>query len=160
MEVQKEVVRLLNFAYRYLSYRMRTEQEIKMYLFQKAEQKHIPSHFIDKTIDQLKEEGYINDTAYIQEFIHSRSSSKPKSEFVLSMELRQKGVSKDLIDTYFEANPLNEKFLAKKALQSKWSRYSAYSSEERTKKAIQFLLRRGFTYDIIKKTIEELASEE
>ena len=139
---------------------MRTEQEVRNYLLQKAEKRSIAGFFIDSVIKRLVEDNYINDDLFIDEYVSARLKSKPKSTYVLTLELLQKGVQQEKINSYFELHALNEESFAKKALEKKWSIYKNQTKEMRFKKASDFLRRRGFSFSIIKKTIEELESAE
>lgn len=160
MEEKKEYNQLLNAAYRYLGYRMRTQKEVENYLSQKAQQRNISNEYIPQVIIRLTEDGLINDSQFIEEFINSRSKTKPKSTYALTVELLRKGISRDSIESYFEVNTLNEGQLAKQALQKKWLLLKTLPTEKKLKKATDFLRSRGFSFDVIKKTIEELRTSE
>lgn len=154
------VSRLLSFAYHYLSYRARTGKEMETYLKKKAEKYRFSSDSVETAFTTLLEQGYINDLSFIESFIYSRSQNKPKGEYALMSELKQKGISRELIENYFENNPIDEQGLAYRALHKIWYRISSLPKLVRIKKAADFLGRRGFQYDTIKKTIEELDHEE
>ena len=141
----------LNLAYFYLKFRARTEKEIIRYLERKKEH-HFTPEVIEKVITQLKEQGYIDDVNFIRLFVSERNKLKPKSAFALSRELQQKGINKELIDAFFEQNQQDETNLAFLALQKKQQTLSRLDPKTRFKKAISFLLRRGFSYEIAKKT--------
>ncbi len=158
METKKEFIQLLNYAYRYLSYRMRTEYEVKRYLMEKAQKRGFPTEYIKEVIKRLIEDKYINDDLFIEEYVNARSKAKPKSAFALTQELQQKGVNQTKIQDYFEEHSIDEYALAKKALLKKWSIYQHLIPLKRFKKASDFLQRRGFSFSIVKKTIEELES--
>jgi regulatory protein len=151
---------LISWAYRYLSYRSRTEKEMREYLLKKAHTYGFSSELVDEVITLLKEEQYLDDRAFIAEFVRARSSSKPKGVFVLRQELLHKGISQILLDEYFESHILPELDLAQKALQKIWYRLKSLEPLLRRKRAGDFLRRRGFTYDAIQETIEELEGRE
>jgi len=140
----------LNLAYFYLKFRPRTEREITRYLEKKKN--NFTSEIIKKVIAQLKEQGYVDDEKFIKLFITQRNKLKPKSTFALSRELQQLGVNRELIDAFFEQNQQNEANLALLALQKKIQTFSRLDSKTRFKKAISFLLRRGFSYEVAKET--------
>lgn len=160
MELNREYTQLLNYAYRYLSYRMRTRKELESYLLQKSVAKNINAEHVKQVMETLIEERLVDDEKFIEEFVTSRINSKPKSEYVLTLELLKKGVSRDDIERYFEKNTVDEYSLAKKALLRKWSVFKQYSAEKCFKKSADFLQRRGFSFTVIKKTIEEMESSE
>ncbi len=155
-----DVSRLLASAYHYLSYRARTKKEMKDYLEKKAAKYNFSSEVVEAVFLRLTEEGYINDEVFIESFIYSRGQNKPKGGYALIAELQQKGIPRNLIEEYLAGNPIDEHSLATCALTKIWYRISRLPKLERTKKATDFLLRRGFQYDVIKKTIEEFALSE
>jgi len=140
----------LNLAYFFLKFRLRTEKEIVKYLERKKN--NFTPEIIEKVVTQLKEQGYVDDEKFIKLFVTQRNKLKPKSAFALSRELQQLGVDRDLIDAFFEQNPEDETNLAFLALQKKQQTFSRLDPKTRFKKAISFLLRRGFSYEIAKKT--------
>jgi regulatory protein len=154
--IQEDVQRALNRAYFYLKFRPRTRKEVSDYLHKKSEKfYHWPDEVIDTALVLLEERGFINDRAFIESFVVSRNVTKPKSEFALRQEMMKVGVSKELLDEYFQESPTDEEALARKALAPRWSRYSPLSPKERFEKAASFLMRRGFQFSVAKKVIEE-----
>lgn len=151
---------LLALAYRYLSYRARTEKELREYLQKKAKKHQFSLDVINKVFLRLQEEGYVNDEEFIELFVASRSHHKPKGKYALLSELQQKGISRERIENYFAQNPLEEIGLANAALFKVWYKIKTLPKLKRTQKAISFLRSRGFQYDAIKKTIEELERSE
>ena len=160
MEENKEVIKLLGYAYRYLGYRARTKKEMEDFFKKKSEKFPISPKAVEQTLQYLEEEGYINDQEFIEAYISSRNNLKPKSSYALTIELMRKGIDRNLVETYFEIHPANEGSLARKALQRKWSMLQKLPPDARDRKAINFLRSRGFEYDLIKRTIEELEFEE
>ncbi len=144
---------LLNYAYFYLKFRPRTVKEMRDYLYKKIEKRHWSRDDVEKTIKELLELEMLNDREFIRMFVEQRNLVKPKSEFVLRRELRQHGISKEIIDEYFAGHPQNEEGLALKALERHWSRFKNLLPRDRFQKAAAYLMRRGFGFEIIKKTI-------
>lgn len=147
----------LSLAYRFLSFRPRSVGEVEKYLQKKAEKYTITSGEIQATLELLKDQGYLNDLEFIKSFVNSRNSLKPKSKRVLEMELKRLGVSQTDIDTFFSENSTDEAELAQKALQKKVKSLSSIPDKrKRFQKAISFLQRRGFSYDIAKESYNKL----
>jgi len=147
----------LSLAYKYLSFRPRTVVEVDKYLQKKVEKYVLTPGEIQAVLELLKEQGYLNDLEFIKSFVNSRNSLKPKSKRVLEMELKRLGVSQADIDTFFLKNETDESGLAQQALQKKMKSLS-YISDERKRfiKAISFLQRRGFSYDVARKIYNKL----
>lgn len=157
--MQKDVTKALNRAYFYLKFRPRTKREVILYLQKKSEKiYHWDPEVIDKVIELLEEEGLINDRAFIESFVSSRALIKPKGEFALRQELMKYGIDKDLLDEYFAEKPLMEEDLAGKAISTHWNRYKRFDKKTRFQKAVQFLMRRGFSFSVAKKVIEDFCN--
>ncbi len=150
----------LSLAYRYLSFRPRTIKEMELHLQKKSQKYGFTLAEIEATIELLKNQGFLNDEEFIKSFIASRNSLKPKGRKVLEIELRRLGVSQIDYTNYFSENTEDEEGLAKKALQKKIKSLSAIMDEKkRYEKAISFLLRRGFSYDIARQTYLQLTQK-
>ncbi|MBI5358118.1 RecX family transcriptional regulator [Candidatus Amesbacteria bacterium] len=124
----------LENAFHYLSFRSRSEKEMRDYL----KKKEILE--IDETIEKLKELDFINDNKFIQEFVDSRSKNKPKGKKALMIELARKGIKVKELD-------VNEDELAKKALLKK--------KTFRDRNQLQrFLYSRGFSSSVIERAVK------
>jgi len=149
----------LSLAYRYLSFRPRTVIEVEKYLQKKALKYLFTAGEITATLELLKDQGYLNDLEFIKSFVNSRNLLKPKSKRVLKMELKGLGVSQMNIDTYFSENSTDEGELAQKALRKKMKSLALIHDEKkRFIKAVSFLQRRGFSYDVAKKAYLQLTN--
>ncbi len=160
MSDTQDLQALLNYAYFYLKFRPRSKKEVRDYLYKKIERRHFSRDVANQAIKNLEEQDLVNDKNFIVWFVEQRNLSKPKSKFALKSELLRFGISKDLIDDYFLNNELPEDELALKALKPRWQRYSSLPSVKRFEKAASFLARRGFSFEIIKNTIEKLEEKD
>lgn len=147
----------LALAYRFLSFRPRTVIEVEKYLQKKAKQCLLTPGEIQAAIEILKDQEYLNDLGFIRSFVNSRNSLKPKSKRVLEMELKRLGISQTDIDAFFSENPNDETELAQKALKKKVKALLLISDEKkRFMKAVSFLQRRGFSFDVAKQAYLQL----
>lgn len=150
----------LSLAYRYLSFRPRTVREVELYLQKKSQKYLFTQEEIASVIELLKDQGFLNDVEFIRSFITSRNSLKPKGQKLLEIELRRLGVSQADCVNYLSENVGDESKLAKKALQIKLKSLAGILDEKkRYEKAISFLLRRGFSYDIARQTYLQLTQK-
>jgi regulatory protein len=162
MEKKDLETMLLNKCYRFLSFRARTEKEISQYIQKKSKKYENLDLTIQEELEKnilktLKVQGLINDSAFISEWVSYRTAVKPRSRFLLQIELTKKGIQKDLIDEYFQNNTLDEESLAKDTLKQKFRSISLIEDQKkRFNKALSFLMRRGFSYSISKKAFEDL----
>ena len=79
----------MDAASRYLGYRARSEGELRKYLRKRG----FSSQCVERTLAQLREKGYTNDSAFARLWIENRESSKPRSRSLLRWELREKGIN-------------------------------------------------------------------
>jgi len=157
--MNNDLLVLLNKAYFFLKFRPRSEKEIRDYLYKKIKSKHWSRDDAEKVIEELKEEDLIDDKKFVDWFVRFRITLKPKGKKVLVRELKQKGISDELIEKYFSENKIDEESLAFKILEKRWPRFKNLDSRKRFEKATRFLMSRGFNYDLIKKTISKLQDD-
>ncbi|OGK42059.1 hypothetical protein A3A74_00255 [Candidatus Roizmanbacteria bacterium RIFCSPLOWO2_01_FULL_35_13] len=156
MSSDNDLQELFNKAYFFLKFRPRTKKEMRDYLYKKIQKRHFSRDDADKVILQLEEQKMIDDKAFVEWFIDQRSRTKQKGAFVLKGEMLRLGIPKELINQRLEEKPLEEEDLAFKALSSKWHRFKNLEKKDRFVKATALLSRRGFSFDLIRKTINKL----
>lgn len=71
------------------------------------------------------------------------------------MELRFKGIDRDLIERSL-AEKVDEEALAKKSFLKKISSLKGLPPEVQKEKLVGFLSRRGFSWEVIRKTLDEI----
>lgn len=136
---------------RFLSYRPRSEKEVKDYLQKKK--KGVKT--ISGVTRRLKEQRLIDDTAFARWWLEQRIQFRPKGKRLLWLELRKKGVDPEVIDGVL-AGYSQELSLAQKLAQKKLKTYRHLDPLEFRQKMTGFLARRGFDWGVIKKALEEL----
>ncbi len=151
-----EIEEILNSAYFYLKFRPRTKKEVVAYLNKKATDRSWSEEGINKAVESLEKNKYIDDSAFTEWFVNSRNSSKPKGEYVLRGELMRMGVERELLDKYFIENKPDDTEMAYRAIASKWSRMGDLHPKERFRKVAALLQRRGFSWETIKKVVDKL----
>ena len=98
----------------------------------------------------MKSFGYINDEAYIRNFIMSKKGSKSKREIV--MLLGQKGLRGESVDLIVEEMYAEESELStiKEIMRKK--RWNPSEMDEKEKqKMFGYLMRKGFSYEEIRR---------
>lgn len=142
-------------AVNYLSYRPRSEKEVR----DKLKLKNTPQEITDKIIDKLKEQKFINDAEFARMWTANRIKINPKSKRVIKMELLQKGVDSEIIEKVLTGNPdeeVNDRVQARKLVEARFSRYKHLPKQEIYQKLGGFLGRRGFGWSTIKDAIDEV----
>ena len=140
-----------NAALRLLSYRPRSDAEIRTRL-----SRRFGKEIIDRVLLQLKARQMVDDAAFAQFWRENRESFSPRSKRLLKLELRQKGIDPEVVDEVLEGFDDDES--AYRAAKRK-GRTLERDYETFRRKLGAFLGRRGFSYGVIKRTIERLWQE-
>lgn len=145
-----EVGKLLDRALRFLSFRPRSESEVRDYLRRK-----VPlDALIDAVIRKLKDLDYVDDRAFVSWWIEQRIRFKPRGKMLLRSELFAKGVDRDLIEVELAKYSLEDELSwAKKVLEKKASHYEKLKLRERKEKLLAYLSRRGFSWEVIERLL-------
>lgn len=142
-------------ALRYLGYRPRTQREMERYLQGKGYQEAL----IRSVIERLETDKLLDDHEFASLWIDNRQSFRPRSQRVMKMELRQKGVGDTVIEEAFVKADLQEPDLALVAARKLGARYQKLDKQEFQRKLGAALQRRGFSYDIVKECLDQVQLE-
>ncbi|MMZ59029.1 Regulatory protein RecX [compost metagenome] len=143
-------------ALQYLSRKPRTGYEISMRLGEKGWSEET----ISAVMDRLSKEGLINDALYAQEWAGQRVKSRGKGKMWIRQELRQKGVSKPLIEAALGEISEEAEFDSAMQLGAKKWRSTAGEYLDKKRKVGAFLMRRGFPGGLVSRVIRELAHKD
>jgi regulatory protein len=148
-EIEKAFQRALNF----LSYRNRSEQEIRQNL-----QKHqIPETIIQPVLERLREGSLVNDREFAEIWIENRREFHPRGKRALRSELYRKGISDQIIEEALQ--DINEEELALKLARKKIGKLKNLDKSTFQEKMYGFLSRRGFHYSLNKEVVNHLWNE-
>jgi regulatory protein len=145
--------RCFNAAARYLSYRPRSEFELRIRLH-----KHGFDDSVEAVINKLKEQGLVDDLAFAQFWKDNRESFSPRSQWLTRLELRQKKVSDDIIDQV--VGTVDDGESAYRAALSKARRLPLSDYQSFRRRLGEYLKRRGFGYGVINHTVERVWQEQ
>lgn len=142
---------------RFSTIRPRSEREIKLWFRRKGVSQDLQNDLFNR----LKKLGFADDSMFASWWIEQRNQFRPKSKKALFLELRQKGIEKDLINSILEEkSDVSEIDLAKGAAAKKMRRVASLSQEDARKYLFGFLSRRGFSWEIARKAIDETLEKE
>lgn len=145
--------RALQQAYLFLSYRARSEDEIRGNL-----RKHeYPEAVIEATLERLRQDGFANDKQFARAWVENRNTYRPRGRRALAMELRQKGIDDETIQSTLEG--MDEESLAYEASLKKAGRLGTLEWNDFRKKLGDFLSRRGFSYSVTASAVKRLWDE-
>jgi regulatory protein len=150
---QDEQKKLEQAGLRYLSYRPRTEWEIKTYLKDKG----YASEEIHKQITHWQRQGYLDDRRFARQWIEERMQSKQKGRLLLAEELRRKGIEQTIIERSMqEADSCTEYEACLRLARKKVRSYRDEDALRRKHKLFRYLAGKGFEYDLIQEVWAEL----
>ena len=158
----KEIIKKANFQLnldkllRFATLRPRSELEILGWMKRKRVHKSLQEELLNK----LKHLDLIDDEKFARWWVEQRLSFKPKSKRILSDELRAKGIKKDTIEDVLESIVVDEVKIAKDLLEKKKYKWEKLPSLEAKRKKGDFLMRNGFSWEIIRKILKDETYEE
>lgn len=138
-------------ALKYMNYKQRSTEELRRYLLKE----NYSIEQIDFTLEKMIEKELINDQLYAERFVKQRMNYYPKGKKMLKIELQQKGISDEIINQSLESIDYELEYsLACNILEKKPSLTKDKNKNNRRRIA-GFLERRGFSYDVINKVLNE-----
>lgn len=153
LQAEDERERAFQQALLFVSYRPRSESEIRLNL-----RKHeIQDDVIEHTLERLRSGGLANDNRFASDWVENRSTFRPRSKRMLAMELRQKGL--DAETTSQALTEVDDEVLAYAAAQKRAPRFKELEWLEFRKKLSEFLARRGFPYGVIAPVVSRIWNE-
>lgn len=139
----------------YLSYSLRTEKQIRDYLF-----KHELNHFSERITDKLKESKLLDDLVYAKSFVRSKANVNQKGPRNIEQELKLKGVSdEDILTALDEYSGDQELENAIDLAEKKWSKTKNKSEFETIRKIKKYLVNKGYSFEIADEAIDAIDTE-
>lgn len=156
-----QLEKLYNRTLNFLSYRPRSEKEIKDYLRKKLNKLQMNTSELsikiqDEIIKKIKKQKLINDKQFAFWWIEQRLSFRPRGKYLLKAELRQKGIDEKIINkALLTIDDKQLTVLARKIIDKKMKLYKNLPKLKLKQKLFSHLARRGFDFNVIKKVIDE-----
>jgi len=141
-------------AMRLLNYRMRTLAELKGRL----KQKDFDPGTIERVAGKLVDLGLVDDSSFADAFVASKISGKPVGTRELERKLREKGVSKEIASAAVQPvrGEGTQLRLALSAAKKRLRSMGRLDDLKKRDRLAAFLVRRGFDWSIISKTIRQV----
>ena len=143
----------LDAAYHYLSYRPRSEGEIRQWLRKRG--------FVDEVteaaIAKLREQHLSDDLAFAQFWKDNRLSFRPKSKRLIQKELRDRKVASEIIGQV--TKDIDDDQIAHKLASSRLPSIAHLDYPSFYRRLSGYLAYRGFNYEVIKRAASLLWQE-
>ena len=140
-------------AVRLLSYRPRSEQELR----QRLARKSFAQPVIQRTLHRLRELGYLDDNAFARFWTESRQASRPRAKRVVAGELRMRGIPREAIEEATAA--IEDEEEAYRAAGRRLRLLGGLEYQAFRERLGGFLTRRGFSYDVARRAIDRCWAE-
>ena len=131
-----------------LSYRPRSEREIR----QRLRRRGVGPEVIDETVQRLLAVHYLDDAAFAQFWRESRENISPRSRRLVRAELLSKGVDAETATSSVEA--MDDEESAYRAASRRLKALQGVDEDVLFRRLAGFLTRRGFGYDVVRRTVE------
>lgn len=154
MQDRGEFSRAKSYAFRLLKIRPRSQRELLLRL----KQKNFSADVIDKLLEELKEDGKINDVDFARLWVNERIK-KPLGAARLIFELKQKGIDKEIIKSVIGSikKEYPEREIIGKLIKAKFAKFLNKPLDDRLRRKIHaFLAYRGFSTELISDAIEKI----
>jgi len=143
---------------------------MRQFLLKKTKKQYVNSGVLDTVIDRMRELGYVDDRAFAAWWIEQRRTFRPKGILALTMELRRKGIAREIIDDVLPRSggssdnapddASSERALALRAIERRMARLRKLPVTEKRRKMYAFLRQRGFTAQTILGVVDELTGKD
>lgn len=145
--------RCLSAAVRFLSYRPRSESELR----ERLERHGFDNQSIGEAVDRLREEGLVNDLEFARFWVNDRQLFSPRSRWLTGLELKRKGIARSVIEQAL--SDINDEDNAYRAASTRAHRLRGKEHRIFRQRLASYLGQRGFTYQVINNTVEQLWQE-
>ncbi len=133
---------------KYVLYKKRTEQEIRQKFLSTVDQ-----NVLEDVVQNLKENGYINDFSYIERAVNEFMAIKTLSIKEMKIKLYSKGISNNIIDEYFNENQETLELYEISCIKKIVSKKKTNMDDEEIQ---NYLYKKGYKNENIKIAFEEL----
>lgn len=140
-------------ALRLLSHRPRSERELRERLARKG----VPRSAVEETVERLRALGYLDDVGFARFWTETAQALRPRSRWRLASELRRKGIEREIAE---EATAgISDEEAAYEAARRRLRALRGLGYQRFRERLGGFLTRRGFHYEVARRTIERCWTE-
>jgi regulatory protein len=147
--------RAKNIAINFLSYRPRSSKEVIFHLTKKGFEPEC-AEIVARQLQSIK---MIDDNLFAYAFVRDRLKRKPMGHALLRQQLLAKGISSAMADKVLaelvslQSQQVSALQAAKRKIQLTQHSTKIIDTKKRKKRILDYLLRRGFTYEIALRTV-------
>ncbi|PYZ96910.1 recombination regulator RecX [Alteribacter lacisalsi] len=149
----EEKSKALHRALHFLSFRMRTIKEMRIYL----RDQEITDEEVNEIMDRLDDMKLLDDGAFAESYVRTKVNTQKKGPMKIRMELKEKGVAAIYIDRALKQFSEEEQYrMAFELAEKKQRSYKNQSIQQMKQKLVQFLVQKGFPAGLASSVVKEL----
>lgn len=162
IEGESQFGKLYGRALEYCFSRPHSIREVRDYLWRKTrttkyksrktgelkERPGVDPELVPRVLNKLTEKGYLDDEKFARYWVENRQFTKGISHRKLQVELRAKGVASEFIEAAFADSVRNDETELQKIIAKKQRRYADET------KFMQYLMRQGFSYNVVRQALQ------
>jgi len=142
LQVEDEREMAYQRALNLINYRPRAESEIR----QNLRRHNLEEGTIQSVMERLRASGLVDDAGFAQTWVDNRTDLRPRSRRALAFELKQRGVSADIIDSTLDH--VDDSTMAYQAAHRQAPKIKISEWREFRLKMLRYLAQRGFSYEV------------
>ncbi len=154
--VEEQTKQAIITCLRLLAASPKSGQELK----KKLAGKGFADEIVDQALEQLRTQGILDDTLYAKDLVTRLTLGKSAGRHKIAFELKRHGISKKITDELLET--LSNEDETERALEHsrlKWSGWSKLDPQKRKKRLYDFLIRKGYDFQIAQDVLQKLSKE-
>lgn len=156
MVFDDQVHKAYNKAIHYLAFRMRSEGEVR----QKLKDKEYGEAVIDEAVKKLYVHKFLDDRAFSEALLRTQVRSAKKGPRAIQQDMQKKGIDKEMQKDVLSGYSEDEQYDIAFGLAEKIALKETKKTPSQIKQKINdSLMRKGFSYALIKRAIEALDLE-
>ena len=137
----------------YLSYRPRSEEEMRRYL----QRREVDEETTGEVLDRLRRAKLTDDQAFAQFWVENRETFRPRGRWALRTELRRKGIPARVIEGVLD--DVDEDRSARNAAERVAERFAQLDEHTFRRRLLGYLQRRGFGYEVSRRVADHFWSQ-
>lgn len=159
INVEKSRTKTFDRAVNLLAFKQRSVAELRTRLLEKD---WTTAEIVEEVIEKLAGYGYLNDAQFAKSFAASQIRQKPIGKRVLKQKLAMKKLDKETVDEALEKafEDMPEAEIIERAIEKRLRIKGKPETREDAKKFYDYLLRQGFSYDLVSGKMRDLVKRE
>jgi regulatory protein len=150
--------RIYDAALSFLTARPRSRAEVRRRLLRPRPNRQSPApEVVDRVLARLERMGLLDDREFSEFWVEQRERFSPRSASAVRFELRQRGVAREISEETVDSDQDEERALA--AGRQRLRSLGGLDFETFRERLGSFLLRRGFSYTIVRQVTKTLWEE-